>query len=105
MKKMLLIVLSILALSTEIAFASSICSRCGTEYYGATCPYCKGYSLGIQDKYNGTNSSNNCKKGAYEDSSEHNPSTQRKQTVEGRANCYEGYDDARQGKAPKTNEQ
>ena len=93
--KKILVCLSLLTLVAGFAFAKT-CSRCGTEYYGSACPYCRGYGNGIKDEFNGTNSTKSC---------EHNGSyyglDDEKKTKD-RASCYEGYEDARNGKGSKT---
>lgn len=100
--KKILVCLSLLALVAGIAFATT-CNKCGTEYYGSSCPYCKGYSLGIEDKYNGSNSSKECNDGDYysKQSRMNDGLLKNKERHESRANCYEGYDDAREGRGPK----
>ena len=101
MKKML-ICLSLLTLLTGIAFAKT-CNRCGTEYYGGSCPYCKGYSNGIEDKYTGSNSASQCNDGDYYSRGTQKGSVNgEKQRTESSANCYEGYDDAIEGRGSKS---
>lgn len=87
-----------------MAFATT-CNRCKNEYYGNSCPYCAGYSAGISDAYNGSNTSrntcnpyNNSKTyESYNKSKGNSPKSNvtAQQQSENTANCWQGYNDAR----------